>query len=360
MIQLILKLVLLQASKLPESHLNYGISLNLGETETLDEFRLGLVHSLRMTNDVNHLVYHVYRLQQTLYDMGTGLCLSQVELGSAHHHLVPEIHKAFEHILQGESAWATADQSHIINGKAGLKGRIFIESVQDHIGIGILLHYKFYPDTLTVSKFPNLGDTFYLLIPYHLSDAGYHLGLVHHIRHFGHHDYLTAVPFLDVSLSSYHHFSSTGSVGVHYALTSHNDASRREIRTLDMLHKPRYIYLRIVYIGTDGITTLSEIMRCHISSHTHGDTGRAVQEQERSLCRQNRRFLNGVIEVQGEIHRILVQIAEHALGYLCQFRFGVTHSGHRVAVHTTEVTLTEDQRISLIPILGKSSHGIIY
>ena len=101
-------------------------------------------------------------------------------------------------------------------------------------------------------------------------------------------------------------------------------------------------------------------MRGHIGSHSDGNAGRAVEQEKRHLRREHGRLGNGVIEVQLEINGILVEVAKNVLGDFLKLGLCVSHSCHRVAVHRTEVTLAENERISLVPVLGKTGKGIIY
>ena len=126
-----------------------------------------------------------------------------------------------------------------------------------------------------------------------------------------------------------------------------------------MLHQPFGGDVGIVDVCANGIANLAEIVRSHIGRHTHGDTGRTVEQEERDLGRKHRRLLEGVVEVQGHIHGILVYIGEDFVGNLLQLSLGVTHCRNRVTVHRTEVSLTEHKRITHAPPLCKAGHCII-
>ena len=100
-----------------------------------------------------------------------------------------------------------------------------------------------------------------------------------------------------------------------------------------MLHQLFYADVRIIDVCADGVAALGKVVRCHIGGHTHGDAGRTVEQEQRGLGRQNCRLLEGVVEVQGHIHRVLVEVTEYLLGKFFQFRLGVSHRSYRVAVH---------------------------
>ena len=139
-----------------------------------------------------------------------------------------------------------------------------------------------------------------------------------------------------------------------------DDTARREIRPLYIMHQFVCGDFRVVYIRTDGIAGLAEIVRSHIGRHTDRNTRRTVQQQKRSLGRQYCRLLKGIIEVVLEIDGILVDISHHFFRKLLEFRLRVTHGCRRVSVHGSEVSLTEYERISHAPRLGHPDHGIIH
>ena len=74
-------------------------------------------------------------------------------------------------------------------------------------------------------------------------------------------------------------------------------------------------------------------MRSHVSRHSDGDARRSVQKEERKLCRNNDRLLEGVVEVRLEIDRILIHVAENVGSNLFKLGLGISHGSDRVAVH---------------------------
>ena len=125
------------------------------------------------------------------------------------------------------------------------------------------------------------------------------------------------------------------------------------------MHQPVCVDFRIVNVCANGIATFSEVMRSHVGSHTDSDTRRSVQQKKRSLGRQHCRLRNRVIEVKLEIYGILFHVPEDIVSQFLQFGLGVSHGSDRVTVHGTEVTLTEYERISLVPVLCQTSHRVI-
>ena len=101
-------------------------------------------------------------------------------------------------------------------------------------------------------------------------------------------------------------------------------------------------------------------MRRHVGGHTHCNTGRSIHQEVRDAGRQNGRLQQCIIEVGHEIHRFLIQVAQHFLTHAGQFDLCITHGGGGVAVNRSEVTLAEHQRITQRPFLRQTHHCKIY
>lgn len=53
---------------------------------------------------------------------------------------------------------------------------------------------------------------------------------------------------------------------------------------------------------------LAQVVRCHVGSHTHRDTGGTVDEQGRVGSREDTGLLELVVVVGNEIHDVLVEV----------------------------------------------------
>ena len=101
-------------------------------------------------------------------------------------------------------------------------------------------------------------------------------------------------------------------------------------------------------------------MGSHVGGHTHGYTRRTVKQKQRGLGGKHRGLFERIVEVEGHIDGVLVYVCKHFLGELLELRLRISHRGDGIAVHRTEVTLAENEGISLVPVLGESSHGVIH
>ena len=199
--------------------------------------------------------------------------LLKIELRPSDDNLMPVLHEILDQLLEVQRARTTVHESHIVHREAGLKRRILVKHVQDDIGIRILLETDHDTDTLHRGFVIDVCDSFYLLAFHKLCDLLDHLTLVHHVRDLSH-DYClaTRIANFDICLGTDHYPSPTCLECILDALPSLDDASCREIRTLDILHQFFDGDLRIVYVGTDGITALGKIVRRHIGRHTYRDS----------------------------------------------------------------------------------------
>ena len=132
----------------------------------------------------------------------------------------------------------------------------------------------------------------------------------------------------------------SGFVSTSYALQTHNESPRREVRRLDMLHQAFDIDLRIINISHATVDYLAQVMGRHIRGHTHGDTRRTIDQEVGDARRQNGRFLQLIVEVVLHIYRFLIQIEHHGFAHKAHARFRITHSSRRVAIDRTKVSLS--------------------
>ena len=126
-----------------------------------------------------------------------------------------------------------------------------------------------------------------------------------------------------------------------------------------MLHQPLGVDVGIVDESAYRVTAFAEIVRGHVGGHSDGDAGRTVEQQKRHLGREHGGLLEGVVEIQGHVDRVLVDVGENLGRDLLELGFGVSHRGYRVTVHGAEITLTVYEGIPLIPVLRQTRHGVV-
>ena len=247
--------------------------------------------------------------------MRTLLRLFEVEFRPPYHHVMPVTDEIFYQVLQVQCARTTVDQCDIVYRKTGLERSIFEQRVQDYIRVCAYLQFDDDAHTFSGGLVIHIDDAVYLLVLHQFHDFLDKLALVYHIRYFGD-DYRLPAGFahLDFGPRPDDDSSPAGLESVPDTLMALDDASSREVRALYVMHQFIRSDVGVVDIRADGVAGLSEIVRSHIGSHTHGDSGRAVEKQERRLCRKDGRLLEGIVEIVLEINGILVDVGHHLLG----------------------------------------------
>ena len=272
------------------------------------------------------LVDIVLRDKQTLHDMQALLRLLQVETRAAHNHIVAVLHKVMYQILQVEQHRAAVDQSDVVHGEGHLQLRILEQRIEDYIGRGVVLKEDRDTHTRTVTLIVDVRYALDLLLVHQVADLLDHLGLVDHIRDLRNDDALTAAGrMLDLGAGTHDDAAAARQKRLLDTLIAVYQRSRREIGTLDVTQQILARAIRIVDIRAAGIHDLSQIVRCHVGSHTHGNTARTVDQKQRDLRRQHRRLLQRIVEVGGPINRLLVYICHHLVGDLLHTGLGITH-----------------------------------
>ena len=359
---LVLELLALQAGQLAQAHFHDGGGLGVRELVAFHQHLAGFVDALGLIADnVDNLVDEVHGLEEAFQDMGALLGFVQLELGAAHHNLVAEVHELLDDFLEAEGAGTAFHQRHVVEGEAGLQRAVLEQHVEHHAGVGSLLEADDHAGFSAGAFIVDVGDALHLLFIGQLGNLLNHLPLVHHVRDFRDHDGFTAVVVhLDFRLGADDHAAAAGFIGFLDAGNAHHDAAGREIRALDVLHELFRGDFRIVDVGADGVAALAQVVGSHVGGHTYGNTRCAVQEQQRGLGGQDGGFFQGVVEVEGHVHGVLVHVSEDVLRHLLELGLRVTHGSGRVTVHRAKVTLALHHGIALVPFLAQAHHGVIY
>ena len=265
--------------------------------------------------------------------MGTSLSLSLLKLSTANRHVMTVLHEVLHALLQREQTWTTLHQSDAVYRERTLQSRHLEELVQYDVSVSIPLHVHHDTHTLTARLIVDVRDTIQFALLHEVSDILYELSLVYTIGNLRHYYLVVALLTLYLSLRTHDDASAASLVGILYALNTIYICTRREVRSLDILHQAVGVYLRIVYVSTATVDYLTQIVRRNVRRHTDGDTVTTIHQQVRDTSRHHRRLLQRVVEVVHHIHGILLQVIHDVLTHLREAALRVTHSSRRVAVH---------------------------
>ena len=284
--------------------------------------------------------------------MGALFGFPQVELCATDGHVVTMFHEILYAFLQREQTRTAFHQSDAVHGESTLQCGHLEQFVQDDLGIGVAFHVNDNAHTLSARLVVGVRDAFELAILYKVGDILDELSFVHAIRYLCDDNLIVSFMTLDLSLSTHHDTSTTGLVGILHTLQAIDIGTCGEVRSLYILHESIGVDVRIIDISTTTVNHLTEIMCRYVCGHTHSNTVAAIYQQVRYLRRHDGRLCQRIVEVGSHIHRFFLQIVHDVLTHLRQATLCVSHCSCRVAINTTEVSLSVYQRVAHVPILG--------
>ena len=358
-IVLLMELIDTQASQLCQAHIDDGLRLELIEIEAGLQIALGIGRGLTVSDDVYHLVDIVDGDDQALEDVGTLLSLAQVVLGAADGDIVTVLYEVLDALLEREQTGTTLHQRNIVDRERTLQGGHLEQLVEQHIGIGIALAVDDDTHTLAARLIIDIGHALNLMLVGEIGDIGHEIGLIDTIGNLRDDNLVVGLSALDLSLGAHHDTAATCLISIAHTLQAIDIGTRREVGTRDKLHQAFGIDIGVVDIGTAAVDHFTQVMGRHVSSHTYGNTVATVHQQVRNLGRHHGGLLERVVEVVHHVDGLLVEVVHDVLTHLRESALRVTHGGRRVAVYRSEVTLTVNQRVAHVPLLGHTYEGTI-
>ena len=363
-----MELLLLQCGELPETHLNDIARLHIVEAETLLQPRDGNSRSLARTDDAYHLVDIVRSHNQGFKQMGAFLSLALIVFCTADDYIMTMLHKIADAVFQRKQCRTHFHGRRARNGHEGnridsegcLKCSEFEELIQHNIGILTTTHIDYNAHTLTVRLIVDVRDAVYLSFLRELSYVRTEFGSIRAIGNLANDYLIVKRSCFNLCLGTHDNASASRLVGTSDAFRSHDIATCGEVRTFDVLHQPVQIDVRIVNIGNSSIDDLTDVMRRDIGCHTNGNTRSTIDEERRNARGQNTGLGARVVVVRHHIHRLLLDVLHHHFSHDGELCLRITHGSRTVAVHRTEVTLTNDEGIAHCPRLGHTYQCTIY
>ena len=346
------ELVLLHAGELAQAHFHHGACLHVRQAEAFHQPRAGLIGRFRLADDADGLVQVVQYNHEALEQVRPFLGLGQVEAGAAGDHLVAVFHEVVYHVLQAQQAGAAMHQGDVVHAERRLHFGVLEQFVEHHVGVGVALDVHHDAHAFLVRLVVHVRYALDLLFGDQRGDVLDEFLLHHVVGNLVHHDFLASVVVhFDVHLRTDDNASAPGFVGFLHPGISIDVGSRGEVGCLDVFHQLVNGYFGVVNVGHDTVHHLAEVVRSHVGGHTHGDARRPVHQQVGDAGRQHERFLQGVVEVGLEVHRVLADVYQHGFGNAAQAGFGITHGRRAVVVHRPEVALPVHQRVAHGPRL---------
>ena len=303
-------LVPFEAGQALEAHFEDRLRLEIAQAEPAAEGGGRLRGAPGGLDHGDHLVDPVEGNDQPLQDVGPLPRPREFEGRPADDHLLAELQEALENVPQVEDpGLPPVDREHD-DPEGGLHLGVLVELVQDDGGGLVPLQVEDDADPLAVRLVPEVGDPADLLLLDKLGDLLDQVRLVHLVGELGDDDALPVVAciFLDQRARPHPDDPAASPVGGEDPLAAVDEAGRREVRPLDVVHEPVDGDFGVADHGDRPVDHLPEIVGRNVRRHADGDAGGAVQEQQRDPRRQDGRFLQGFVVVRREIDGVLLQV----------------------------------------------------
>ena len=281
-----------QGGQAAQLHVQDGLGLDLAKVELGHQVGAGRLCVVGGAYDLNHLVHDVQSEQEALEDVVTVPGPLQQELGTAANDLLAVLHKQSEGPLQGKHLGLACHQGQQYGVEGTAHRRMPVQVVQNNVGLRIAAEFNDNSHSSPVRFVPNIGNSLYSLVPYHLGDLLYQVGLIDLIGQFGD-DYAIPTPanLLNLGLGLHYDAAPAGVVGINYALGAADRTVGGKVRSWYQLHQVVGNAVGVVNDVTDGVTDFTQIVGRQVGSHAHRDSGCAIDQQVRHPAGQDLRFV---------------------------------------------------------------------
>ena len=360
-VQFVLDLENFQTGQTAQRKLADGVRLRIVEAELLHDGGLGLrLTAAAVADGVDDVVHDVHGAGEAFQNVGPLLSLFQVVLGATADDPVLELDIPLQHGLEGHHLGHAAVQRQQDDAHGVLQLGVAVELVQHHLRVGLFLQLDDDPHAVAVGLVVQVADALDALVLDKVRDALDEAGLVDHVGNFGDDDLEAAVLLLfNFRAAPQGDLAAAGGVGRPDAAAAHDDAAGGEVGAFDVLHQAGQVQLGVVDEGHRPVDDLAEVVGRDVGGHAHGDAGGAVDQQVGEPAGQHGGLFFGLVKVETEVHRVLVDVGEQLHGHPAHPGLGVSVGGRGVAVHAAEVALTVHQRVAHGEILRQTHHGVI-
>ncbi len=361
--ELVLDALALEPRERAQPQVEDRLCLQLGETEALHQPRASLVGVVGRPDQLDDLVEVVERDQIALENMGASQRLAQLVLRAPGDDLPLEVQVVADELEQRERPRHAVDESDRVVAERRLQRGVLEELVQRDLRDGLALELDLDPHARLVRVVLEIGDLGDDLLADERGDLRDHAAvsaLLHPVRQLGDDDrVLASAELLDMRARTHDHAAASGSVRVPNPRAADDDAARREVGALDVLHEVLDARRRLVDQRDDGVDGLGEVVRRDVRRHPDRDSRRPVDEQVRKTRRQNLRLASRLVVVRSEVHGVRVDVAEKLRRELREATLRVALGGGRVVVDRAEVALTVDQWVAEREGLDESRDRVV-
>ena len=291
-----------------QPHGNDCLCLCIAEGKGIHDAALGIRLVLAGTNQCNDFIQNGYRLDQTLQNMAAVFLLFQIEAASALDHLTAMLNKGIQHRSQTHLNRTLVNNRHNIIIIGNLQIGIFIQIIQNHLGIGILFHIHNDTQPVAVTLIPHIENPLDFFVQTDIINFFDHVALDHFIRNFCNDDLLYSFLLFDVCLTADDDAALSGFKGFPDSFNSLYDSSGWKIRSLYVFHQLIQTAVRMLDTIHSRIDCLAQIMRRNIGRIPGSNTRNAVNQQVGITGRKHGRLHCRISEVRCPQHGFLFNI----------------------------------------------------
>lgn len=362
----LLQLLHLEGGEALETHFENGVCLFIGQFKGGGQLGRGVVLVRRFLDDADDFVDVGKREDEPFDNVRALFRLAEVEARAPRDDLLLVREIADEDLPQIEQLGfgAVLHERQQDDAVGHLQVGVFVERIEHHLCVGVLLAFDDDAHPVPARLVADVRDALDALVLDHVRNGLDEHRLVDLIGDLRDDDAVAQVParaeFLDLALGADDDIPLSRAVRLADAAPAHDDAPRGEVGRGDVVHQLVHRELGIVNEGNGAVDGLREVVRRNVGRHADGNAVRAVDQKIGEARRQNGGLHLVSVEVGEEVHRLLVQIAQHLRREFGKTRLGITHGGRRIAVHRPEVAVSVHEREVDGEVLRKTHQGVVH
>ena len=186
--------------------------------------------------------------------MGTCQSLVKLELRAAVYDAFLMCDIVVEYLCKVQDLWLVFDECEHNYCTGILELRILVELVEEYLSVDITAMLDNYPHTVTSRFVTQVGDTLDTLFLCKRCDSLAEHTLVYLIRYLGDNDAVMLLIYLGIRSDRDPAF--TCQICLFYSVSTVDSSTRREIRSLNELHKIEYRAVGVLHTVDSGINDL--------------------------------------------------------------------------------------------------------
>ena len=350
----------LEPRKALQTHFEDGHGLFLAEEETLRQLVYGVLSVRALFEQFHHFVDVGERDGKTVEDVLSLLRLFEVELRAADDDVLLVRDVIFEDLLEIEYARHAVHEREQNDGVVHLQTGLLEQRVEHDLRIVILLDVDDYAHARAVGLLADVRDAFEPLVLDLVGDVLDELRLVDLIGDLCDDDAALAVrELLYLRARANDRRPSARAVRLAYCGAPQHESRRGIVGRGDVLHEVVHFEFGIAHERDDRVYYFAEVVGRNGRRHTHRYAVRTVDEKVGKARGKHDGLFARVVEVGIEVHRALVNVADHLQRDPGKTRFGVTVRRGGIAVHGAEVAVPVHEGTADGEILRETDHCVV-